>query len=236
MYEQGIDPAYEGTPLASGTSSGVHESQSRLWENIVGPQPAASGSTSTPGCRPTSPTSSAACRWTPSTAPSTRSQRSLIRTDADEVTYNLHVMIRFDLELALLEGRLAVKDLPEAWRARYSPTWASPRPTTATACCRTCTGTAGVIGGCFQGYTLGNILGAQFFAAAQSAHPEIPAEIAAGRVRHPARLAQREHLPARPQVHRRRAGGARHRRPADHRALHGLPARQVRGAVRAGAG
>ena len=64
-------------------------------------------------------TASRACRSKPSIARSTRCERSLIRTDADEVTYNLHVMMRFDLELRLLEGRLAVKDLPEAWRARF---------------------------------------------------------------------------------------------------------------------
>ncbi len=69
-------------------------------------------------------------------------ERSLIRTDADELTYNLHVMIRFGLELDMLEGRLAVKDLPDAWNARYArEISASSRPTTVTAVCRTCTGT-----------------------------------------------------------------------------------------------
>ncbi len=68
---------------------------------------------------------------------------SLIRVDADEVTYNLHVIIRFELELALLEGTLAIADLPDAWQASYQQTWACRRPTTATACCRTSTGIRG---------------------------------------------------------------------------------------------
>ena len=103
----------------------------------------------------------------------------MIRTDADEVTYNLHVMIRFDLELQLLEGKLAVRDLPEAWRARYRATSALPHRTTAMVCCRTSIGTA-AIGGVFQGYTLGNILSAQFYEAATKAHPEIPDQISQG--------------------------------------------------------
>ena len=174
MYEQGIRLDYEGTPLAGGTSAGVHESQSRLWENLVGrsrgfwqhfyPQLQARF----PG------SSSAACRWTPSTAPSTRCERSLIRTDADEVTYNLHVMIRFDLELALLEGTLAVRDLPEAWRARYQADLGVAAPDDRDGVLQDVHWYGGVIGGAFQGYTLGNILGAQFFAAALQAHPEHP--------------------------------------------------------------
>ncbi len=69
-------------------------------------------------------------------------ERSLIRTDADEVTYNLHIMLRFDLELKLLEGRLRVKDLPEAWRTACRLISALRRPTIATAACKTCIGIA----------------------------------------------------------------------------------------------
>ena len=93
---------------------------------------------------------------------------SLIRTEADEVTYNLHVMIRFDLELALLEGRLAVKDLPEAWHARYERIWVARA--------QGCDGVLqdihwfwGVVGGAFQGYTLGNIMAGAFYETALQA-------------------------------------------------------------------
>ena len=107
--------------------------------------------------------------------------RSLIRTDADEVTYNLHVMLRFDLELALLDGRLAVGDLPEAWHARYQEDLGIRAPDDRDGVLQDVHWFGGWIGGDFQGYTLGNILGAQFFQVALTAHPEIPSEIAQGR-------------------------------------------------------
>ncbi len=84
--------------------------------------------------------------------------RSLIRVDADEVTYNLHVMIRFDLELALLEGSLAIKDLPEAWHARYQSDLGLRAPSDADGVLQDVHWFFGTIGGAFQGYTLGNIM------------------------------------------------------------------------------
>jgi carboxypeptidase Taq len=108
-------------------------------------------------------------------------ERSLIRVEADEVTYNLHVMIRFDLELALLEGSLAVRDLPAAWRERYQSDLSITPPDDKDGAMQDVHWYAGAIGGMFQGYTLGNILGAQFYEAALQAHPEIPAETEQGR-------------------------------------------------------
>ena len=107
-------------------------------------------------------------------------ERSLIRTDADEVTYNLHVMLRFDLELDLLEGRLKVKDLPAAWRARFKADFGIAPPDDRDGCLQDVHWYGGSVGGAFQGYTIGNILSAQFYAAALKAHPEIPQEIARG--------------------------------------------------------
>ena len=103
----------------------------------------------------------------------------MIRTDADKVSYNLHIMLRFDLELKLLEGKLAAKDLPEAWRAAMQ-TDIGIAPTDDRRCLQDVHWYSGAIGGAFQSYTIGNILAAQFFAAALKAHPEIPAEIARG--------------------------------------------------------
>jgi carboxypeptidase Taq len=108
-------------------------------------------------------------------------ERSLIRTDADEVTYNLHVMLRFDFEMALLDGKLAVKDLPEAWNERFRQDFGITPPDDRDGVLQDVHWYAGLIGGAFQGYTLGNILGAQFFEAALKAHPEIPAEIRQGK-------------------------------------------------------
>jgi carboxypeptidase Taq len=179
MYEQGVAAVLAGTPLGSGTSAGVHESQSRLWENVVARSrgfwqhfyPQLQSSFPEP------------FRNVPLDAfyrAINKVQRSLIRTDADEVTYNLHVMMRFDLELDLLEGRLAVKDLPEAWRARIAADLGIAPNDDRDGCLQDVHWFSGGIGGTFQGYTIGNILSAQFYAAAIKAHPEIPHEIARG--------------------------------------------------------
>ena len=221
MYEQGVDPAYEGTPLANGTSAGVHESQSRLWENLVG-RSRDFWEFTYPRLQAAFP-DQLAQRLARHVLPRhQQGQRSLVRVEADEVTYNLHVMLRFDLELALLEGKLAVRDLPDAWHERFEEDFGIAPPDDRDGVLQDVHWYCAPIGGVFQGYTLGNIMGAQFFAAAQSAHPQIPAEIAPGAVRHAARLAQRQHLPPRQQVHRRGDYPARHRQPAQYRALHRL--------------
>jgi carboxypeptidase Taq len=92
-------------------------------------------------------------------------------------------MMRFDLELDLLEGRLAVKDLPEAWRARITADLGITPADDRDGCLQDVHWFSGGIGGGFQGYTIGNILSAQFYAAAVQAHPEIPDEIARGEFR-----------------------------------------------------
>jgi carboxypeptidase Taq len=117
LYEQGISSILEGTPLGSGASAGVHESQSRLWENMVG-RDRAFWHHFLPGAAAHLSDQLGGVTVESFYRAINKVERSLIRTDADEVTYNLHIMMRFDLELDLLEGRLRVKDLPEAWRER----------------------------------------------------------------------------------------------------------------------
>jgi len=107
-------------------------------------------------------------------------ERSLVRVDADEVTYNLHVMLRFDLELDMLEGRVAVKDLPKVWRERFHADFGLEVPSDKDGVLQDVHWYDGPIGGAFQGYTLGNVLSAQFFASAVKAHPQIPARIEQG--------------------------------------------------------
>jgi carboxypeptidase Taq len=180
MYEQGIRRELEGTPMGGGTSAGVHESQSRTWENLVGrsrefwehfyPQvqqvfPEQLGNTSLD-------TFYRAIN---------KVERSLIRTDADEVTYNLHVMLRFEFELQLLEGKLAIRDLPEAWRERFKADIGITPPDDRDGVLQDVHWYGNFIGGVFQGYTLGNIMGAQFFDAAEKAHPEIRGEMRQGK-------------------------------------------------------
>jgi carboxypeptidase Taq len=179
LYEQGISPAFARSPLASGTSAGVHESQSRMWENIVG--------RSRPVWQHYFPQAQAAFPDALGDVTAedfyramNRVQPSLIRVDADEVTYNLHVMIRFDLELALLEGSLAVRDLPDAWNARYSSDLGVTPSNDAEGCLQDVHWFGGTVGGAFQGYTLGNIMSAMFYEAALRAQPGIPDALARG--------------------------------------------------------
>ena len=179
MYEQGVDVNFEGGPLMGGTSAGVHESQSRLWENLVGrslpfwehyyPQlqqrfPSQLGNVSLDSFY----------RAINKVSP------SLIRVDADEVTYNLHVIIRFDLELALLEGSLAVRDLPEAWHERYRNDLGITPQNDRDGVMQDVHWYAGPIGGSFQGYSIGNLLSVQFFDTALAQQPQIINEIGQG--------------------------------------------------------
>jgi carboxypeptidase Taq len=179
LYEQGVAADLEGTPLNSGTSAGVHESQSRLWENVVG-RGRGFWRHFYPRLQAAFPTQLGTVAAETFYRAINKVERSLIRTDADEVTYNLHVMLRFDLELDLLEGRLQVKDLPEAWRARIESDLGLTPPDDRQGCLQDVHWYGGSIGGGFQGYTIGNILSAQIYAAALHAHPEIPHEIERG--------------------------------------------------------
>ena len=179
MYEQGVDDALDGTPLYHGTTAGVHESQSRLWENLVGRSLPfwqrwyAPLKQAFPGAL-NGVEVDTFYRAINKVAP------SLIRTDADEVTYNLHVMLRFDLELAMLEGTLAVADLPEAWRARVHSDLGVMPSDDRDGALQDVHWYGGIVGGAFQSYTLGNVMGAQFFAAARRDLRDLDAQLGAG--------------------------------------------------------
>ena len=179
MYEQGINPDLEGSPLAGGTSAGVHESQSRLWENQIG-RSRDFWSFYYTKLQARFPEQLAAIPLETFYRAIHKVERSLIRTESDEVTYNLHVRIRFDLELALLEGSLAVKDLPEAWHARYESDLGLRAPSDVDGVLQDVHWYSWYVGGQFQGYTLGNIMSAAFFDAALRAHPQIPSQVAQG--------------------------------------------------------
>ena len=179
MYEQGINLAYEGSPLGGGASSGVHESQSRLWENVVG-RSRGFWEYFYPQLQAAFPAQLRSVTLDTFYRAINKVERSLIRTDADELTYNLHVMIRFELELLLLEGNLEVKDLPEAWHNRYLANLGLRAPDDRNGVLQDVHWYSGIIGGVFQGYTLGNVMGAQFYAAALNARPEIPEQVRQG--------------------------------------------------------
>jgi len=180
LYEQGIDPALEGTPLAGGTSAGVHESQSRTWENLVG-RSRGFWQHYFPRLQERFPKQLSQVSLEAFYRAINKVSRSLIRTDADEVTYNLHVMLRFNLELQLLEGKLEIKDLPEAWHSRYQADLGVHAPGDVDGVLQDVHWYSGVIGGVFQGYTLGNIMSALFYDSALAAHPDLPEQIAQGK-------------------------------------------------------
>lgn len=180
MYEQGNDPAYEGTPLAGGTSAGIHESQSRLWENVVG-RSRGFWEFFFPKLQAQFPEQLKGVSLDQFYRAINKVEKSLIRTDADEVTYNLHVMLRFDLELQLLEGTLSIRDLPDAWHKRFESDLGIVPPDDRDGILQDVHWYSGPIGGAFQGYTLGNVMSALFYSEALKAHPEIPNEMKQGK-------------------------------------------------------
>jgi carboxypeptidase Taq len=173
LYEMGVEQEYDGSPLGSGTSAGVHESQSRTWENVVG-RSLPLWRYYYPKLQETFPQQLGNVELQTFYHAINKVKPSLIRVEADEVTYNLHVIIRFELECELLEGTLSVADLPEVWRARYQEYLGVSPDTDTDGVLQDVHWYAGPIGGAFQGYTLGNILSGQFNAEARKAIPGLP--------------------------------------------------------------
>jgi len=179
MYEQAVDAGLDATPLGQGVSAGIHESQSRLWENVVG-RSRGFWEHFYPRLQRIFAEQLSGVPLAAFHRAINKVARSLIRTDADEQTYNLHITLRFDLELKMLEGELRVRDLPEAWheamRANIGIAPADDRD----GCLQDAHWYSGYIGGRFHSYAIGNILAAQFYAAAVKAYPDIPHETANG--------------------------------------------------------
>ncbi|MGI9049378.1 MAG: carboxypeptidase M32 [Rubrobacteraceae bacterium] len=178
MYEQGVDPSYSRTSLASGVSMGVHESQSRLWENLVG-RSRGFWSHYYPGLQEAFPEALGNVSLEKFYRAANAVAPSEIRVEADEVTYNLHILIRFELEVALIEDNLSVADLPEAWNAKTEEYLGFTPKNDARGVLQDVHWAAGLFG-YFPTYTIGNVLSVQIFESAVEAHPEIPEEIARG--------------------------------------------------------
>jgi len=171
LYEQGLDRDRTGLILAEATSLGIHESQSRLWENLVGKSRPFMDYL-VPLLREYFPRE--AGNLSPDALYEAMNivQPSLIRVEADEVTYNLHVLVRFEIELMLVEETLPVKDLPKAWNDRYEE-YLGVRPANdAEGCLQDIHWSMGHIG-YFPTYTLGNLHSVPIFQAAQREVPQI---------------------------------------------------------------
>lgn len=178
LYEQGVADEYYRSPLGEVQSLGLHESQSRLWENLVG-RSLGFWQYAYPKLQTYFPALNAV-PLAEFYAAINRVEPSFIRVEADEITYNLHIMVRFELELALIDGTLAVSDVPEAWNAKVTEYLGITPPDDALGCLQDIHWSMGGIG-YFPTYTLGNVMSVQLFEAAKRAHPEIAADIAQGR-------------------------------------------------------
>jgi carboxypeptidase Taq len=167
FYDLGLDAAHYGTPMGSAASLGIHESQSRLWENMVG-RSRGFWSHYYPKLQAVFPEALSDVTEDEFRRSMNRVTPGLIRVEADEITYNLHIIIRFELERALLDGDLPASDLPAAWSDLYER-YLGIRPETDTAGCLQDIHWSEALIAYFPTYTLGNIYSAQIFAAADRA-------------------------------------------------------------------
>ena len=188
LYEQNVHPSFTRSIFATdllglyavgGTSYGAHESQSRLFENHVG-RSAAFWRHRYPDLVAAFP-AFASVSLDAFLAAITRVSPGLIRTDADEVTYDLHVMMRVEIEAALLDGSLKARDLPEVWREHVRANLGLAVPNDREGCLQDAHWAAGLVGS-FCTYTIGNIMAAQLFEAACGSSPQIPAALEEGDV------------------------------------------------------
>jgi carboxypeptidase Taq len=164
LYESGVDPELRRTPLSKPRSLGLHESQSRLWENWVArTEPYLDRLL--PRLRERFPGSFDEVDGEQLYRGANRVERSLIRIEADEVTYNLHILIRFELELEIFEGGLELAELPEAWNARYRDYLGVEVPDDAHGVLQDVHWPSGAFG-YFPTYSLGNIIAGQLWEAA----------------------------------------------------------------------
>jgi carboxypeptidase Taq len=180
LYEQGVDPSLTRTALTTdflglyavgGTSYGAHESQSRLWENQIG---RSREFWEIHFARLQQYFPEQLSHATPELMfrAVNRVRPSLVRVEADEVTYNLHIMVRVELTLDLLTGKLDVDHFPEAWNAKYEEYLGLRPPTDTLGVMQDIHWAAGGFGS-FPGYTVGNVMSAQFLAAAYRDTPTL---------------------------------------------------------------
>jgi carboxypeptidase Taq len=178
LYEQGLSHDWYGLPPGEAASLGIHESQSRLWENLVG-RSRSFWEWCFPEARAAFPDALADADAATVHAALLTVRPSFIRVEADEVTYNLHVMLRFDLERAVVHGDLAVADLPSAWDERFEQDFGMRPPRAADGVLQDIHWSAGLIG-YFPTYALGNMFAAQMMAAATERLPGLEEDFARG--------------------------------------------------------
>jgi carboxypeptidase Taq len=161
LYEQGVNPVYERTPLAAGTSLAIHESQSRMWENLVG-RSLPFWEYFYPSFKKAFGSQLEGVSLKSFYKAINKVEPSLIRVNADEATYNLHIMLRLELEIGMVEGTIAVKDLPEIWNTKMQEYLGITPPNDAQGVLQDIHWSGGMIG-YFSTYALGNLVSAQLW-------------------------------------------------------------------------
>jgi carboxypeptidase Taq len=177
LYEAGISAALARTPLGHIESLGLHESQSRMWENMVGRSRAfadllAPLLTEVSGARVEADALFRAVN---------RVKASFIRVEADEATYGLHIILRFELEQALILGQLTVSELPEAWNARFAEYLGLEVKDPADGVLQDVHWAGGSIG-YFPTYALGNLIAGQLWERIHADAPDLDAQLAEGQL------------------------------------------------------
>ena len=178
LYEWGVSPTLERTPLCMGVSATLHESQSRLWENVVG-RSLPFWRWFYPRLRETFPGPLGTVPLEDFHRAVNRVHRSFIRVDADETSYGLHVILRFELEQELLTGRLAVKDLPDAWNSRFEELMGISVPDDAHGVLQDAHWSGGGFG-YFPTYLLGTVLSVQVWERIRAEIPAIEEQLERG--------------------------------------------------------
>jgi len=179
LYEQGIGPELARTPLYGGTSLAIHESQSRLWENLVG-RSHQFWTFNYPRLQEFFPSQFGNVDLESFYKGINKVEPSFIRVEADEATYNLHIMLRMELEIELLEGKLAVKDLPEVWNERFNQYLGVTPPDDAEGVLQDVHWSFGLYG-YFSTYALGNLISVQIWEAVKKDLPDLEDLMAAGK-------------------------------------------------------
>jgi carboxypeptidase Taq len=178
LYEQGLPSEHYGTPRGRSVSLGIHESQSRMWENLVGRSRSFWGFF-WPRARQALSGALADVDLSSWLAAVNQVSPSLIRVEADEATYNLHILLRFELEVAMMQGDLSPRDVPGAWNEKTKKYLGLTPPDDAHGCLQDIHWSGGAIG-YFPTYTLGNLYAAQFFEQARRDLGDLDAQFARG--------------------------------------------------------
>jgi len=178
LYEQGSAPKYERSPLAGGASLAIHESQSRMYENLIG-RSLPFWEYFYPKLQEYFPEQLGNVDLLAFYKGINKVQPSLIRVEADEATYNLHIMLRLELEIALMEGKLAVKDLPEAWNTKMEDYLGITPPNDALGVLQDVHWSSGMVG-YFSTYALGNLISVQLWEQMQKDMPKMEDQIRQG--------------------------------------------------------